>query len=124
MALPKRSPYRPIFDGLIRSDYELLITESIFQEYKEIIGQRTTEEIANNISDLFSQLENVKLVKVYFRWQLIKNDPDDNKFVDCAIQGNALFIVSNDAHFKELKNIDFPKMAVLSADDFLAKLSV
>lgn len=29
MSLPKISPYRPIFDGLINGQYQLIITEEI-----------------------------------------------------------------------------------------------
>ena len=49
-------------------------------------------------------------------------DKDDNKFVDCAIAGNAQFIVTNDKHFEVLKNIQFPKVEVVSSTDFLQKL--
>jgi len=45
-------------------------------------------------------------------------DPDDNKFVDCAISSNAKFIVTNDKHFNVLKNVDFPKIEVVDIDKF------
>ena len=122
MSLPKLSPYRPIFNNLISGKYELYITESIFQEYKEIIGQKTTEEIAENLSELFKQLKNIQVIKVYYHWNLIENDPDDNKFVDCAITANAKFLVSNDRHFKSLKRIDFPKVNLINADTFLEEI--
>jgi len=122
MSLPKLSPYRPIFDKLISGEYELVITESIFQEYKEIIGQKTTKEISENLSELFKQLKNVQLIKVYYHWNLIELDPDDNKFVDCAIATNAKFLVSNDKHFNILKNIDFPKVDLINADTFLTEI--
>lgn len=122
MSLPKLSPYRPIFDNLLNGTYELVLTESIFQEYKEIIGQKTTEEIAENLSELFKQLKNIQLVKVYYHWNLIENDPDDNKFVDCAITANAKFLVSNDKHFNSLKRIDFPKVDLINADTFLEEI--
>lgn len=50
---------------------------------------------------------------------LIIADPDDNKFVDCAIAANARFIVTEDHHFNVLKDITFPSVAVVSIDDFL-----
>ena len=42
-------------------------------------------------------------------WTLISilQDKDDNKFVDCAIAANARFIVSEDGHFKYLKESRF-----------------
>jgi len=123
MSLPKLSPYRPIFDNLISGNYELVLTESIFQEYKEIIGQKTTKEIAENLSELFKQLKNVELIQVYYHWELIDKDPDDNKFVDCAIAANAKFLVSNDKHFNILKQVDFPKIDLINADTFLKEIT-
>ena len=64
-------------------------------------------------------LDNLKKVEVYFEWKLIEKDPDDNKYVDAAIVGTADFIVSNDQHFKILKSVDFPKINVISIDEFL-----
>lgn len=122
MSMPKVARYRPIFDGLIKGDYQLAISEDIFQEYIEIIGMKTTAQIAQNFSELLMQLENVAINKIYFRWNLIEADADDNKFVDCAISANAKYIVSNDNHFKILKNIDFPKVDVISAEEFLNQL--
>ena len=37
----------------------------------------------------------------------ITSDPDDSKFVDCAICGQAEYLVSNDNHFKILNDIKF-----------------
>ncbi|WP_170827360.1 PIN domain-containing protein [Arcticibacter eurypsychrophilus] len=45
-------------------------------------------------------------------------DKDDNKFVDLIIAGNADYLVTNDKHFNELKNIDFPKLNIVSLDEF------
>lgn len=50
-------------------------------------------------------------------------DPDDNKFVDCAIACNAKYLVSNDKHFRILKDIPFPKVELLTAQEFQKELS-
>jgi putative PIN family toxin of toxin-antitoxin system len=122
ISLPRISPYRPIFDSLLNGDFELIISEAIFQEYIEIIGQKTNQQIARNISELLTQLDNVELHQIYFRWNLIIEDPDDNKFVDCAVASNAKYIVTNDKHFNVLKYIDFPKLEVKNADEFLKEV--
>ena len=36
--------------------------------------------------------EMIKNIEKYYNWNLIKNDPDDNKFVDCAVAANAKYI--------------------------------
>ena len=122
MSIPKISKYRPIFDGLIKATYNLAVSEDIFQEYIEIISRKATSQIAQNFAELLTQLENVEKTVVYFKWNLITSDPDDNKFVDCAISANAQFIVSNDSHFRELKDIKFPPIKVIDADSFLKEL--
>ncbi len=122
MSIPKISKFRPIFDGLLKAKYNLAISEDIFQEYIEIIGRKTTGQIAQNLGELLTQLENVEKTTIYFKWNLITSDPDDNKFVDCAISANAQFIVSNDNHFKILKDIKFPPVKVIDADSFLKEL--
>ena len=119
ISLPKVSRYKPIFESLINHKIELLISNEIILEYLEIIGNKTTEAIALNVTELLITLRNVIRVEPHFRWNLIRNDADDNKFVDCAISGAADFIVTNDSHFNELKEIDFPKVLTLTADEFL-----
>lgn len=61
----------------------------------------------------------ILFVTPYFHFDLIKTDPDDNKFVDCAIAGNARFIVTEDRHYDILKEIDFPKVDLVKLDDMM-----
>lgn len=76
-------------------------------------------EIANNLGDLLTRLGNVEQIETYFNWMLITEDPDDNKFVDAAVAGNVDYIVTKDGHFKVLKFIEFPKVNVISPENFV-----
>jgi predicted nucleic acid-binding protein len=67
---------------------------------------------------------NVELITRYFKWNLIEADPDDNKFVDCAIAGNATFIVSEDRHFRIIRTIDYPKVEVIGVEEFREVLGI
>ena len=60
---------------------------------------------------------NVFIVSCY-RWKLIEADPDDDKFVDCAVAYGADYLVTNDKHFRILENIDFPPVSVISLSGF------
>ena len=53
------------------------------------------------------------------RWQLVEDDPDDNKFVDCAISSNVDFLVSDDRHITKLRKIAnlFPPITILTFDE-------
>ena len=63
---------------------------------------------------------NVHLVeRIYYKWQLVPQDPDDDKFVDCAILADVDYLVTNDLHFKMAKKNPFPAVNIINADDFL-----
>ena len=55
----------------------------------------------------------------YFRFHLLSDiDKDNDKFVDCAITAGADYIVTEDSHFDRLKQIPFPRLNVLTLDEF------
>ncbi|MDX1920788.1 MAG: hypothetical protein SFU25_08670, partial [Candidatus Caenarcaniphilales bacterium] len=68
-------------------------------------------------------LPNVFLVNTFYSWNLIEQDPDDNKFVDCAVSSNVDYLVTNDKDFNVLKAIDFPKVNLLNIEEFIEMLS-
>ena len=121
-ALPKSSVSHVIFLELIRGSYSLCITNDILSEYEEIFGIKANQEVANLALDVFDILPNLLRINKYFFWNLISVDPDDNKFVDCAVSANADFIVTDDKHFKVLKKVPFPVVRTVSADDFIEML--
>lgn len=122
VSLPKQSKYRPIFDLLIEGHFQSIISNDIISEYVEIIERKTNTFIANNVAELLLNLPNILKVDIYYEWQLISSDLDDNKYVDAYVCGNVDYLITNDQHFNILKQIKFPKVNVLSIDDFLALL--
>jgi len=119
VSIARKSRYRIIFDSLITKKFDLVISNEILSEYIEIIAQKTNEIIANNIAEMLLTLSNVQKQDVYYKWHLINADEDDNKFVDCAVAGNVDYLISNDKHFNELKAVEFPKLIVLTIDEFM-----
>jgi predicted nucleic acid-binding protein len=67
-------------------------------------------------------LPNLERINKYYFWNLITVDPDDNKFVDCAIAANAHFICTEDKHFNILANVPFPTVSVISTQEFISLL--
>lgn len=64
-----------------------------------------------------TELPNVFYSRVFFRWNLIA-DPDDNKFVDCYVASGATYLITHDSHFSILKTVAFPKVNVVSIEEF------
>ena len=121
-SLSRRGQFYPIWRSFQQGRYTLCITNEILDEYIEIISQKMTPEIAENVADLLLKSKNVELIYPQFRWGLITADPDDNKFVDCAFAAGATYIVSDDSHFNVLRDITFPQLLVLRLKEFLDTL--
>ncbi|HEX3933284.1 MAG TPA: putative toxin-antitoxin system toxin component, PIN family [Puia sp.] len=118
-SLPRKSKVRPIWDAFLKKDIQVILTPSILLEYEEIIGARTSAQVSANVISLFYEAENSIFIHIYYEWNIITDDPDDNKFFDAAVAGNADYIVTNDNHFKQASKIEFPKINIINADQFL-----
>ncbi|GGD62295.1 hypothetical protein GCM10011514_28000 [Emticicia aquatilis] len=117
--LPKKSIYRPIFDAFRQSKFELAVSSEILDEYAEIFEQKMNAEISANIIELILKQPNSIRTEIFYRWELITADYDDNKFVDSAISANADFIVTSDKHYNVLEQIPFPSVKIISLREFL-----
>ncbi len=107
-----------LWEGFLNGDYSLYYTTEILEEYEEILSIKANSIIASMVIEIIKQAPNSFPVDAHFHWNLITHDPDDNKFVDCAIVANADFIVSEDRHFKELESVNFPKVIVVRLEEF------
>lgn len=121
-ALPSRSPYHKIWSEILAGHVSLCVNTEILNEYEEIIARKTNADIAHNVVEAIARLHTTEFLNVYYHFRLIEADADDNKFVDCAVAANAEFIVTNDAHFDILKQIDWPKLTVTTIKEFAKQL--
>ena len=121
-AISRRSRFYPIWREFVQGRYELCVTTEILNEYEEILSRYTSPVVGRMVVEAILRANNVVRVDAQFRFGLIESDPDDNKFVDCAIVANAEYIVTDDAHFDVLKDIPFPRVLVMTAEAFLAEL--
>jgi len=112
------SPYHWLFQALIQEEFDLAITNEILTEYEEIISNKYSITVAESVVRTLLLLPNVIQLDTFYNWYLITSDADDNKFADCAIAANADYIVTNDKHFKVLKDIKFPAMNFVNISQF------
>jgi putative PIN family toxin of toxin-antitoxin system len=120
-SITSKSPYHKIFRSLIEGTNSLVISNEIFLEYFEVFERIYSEHTLREISLFFNYSTNVLKIDPHFRFLLIKADEDDNKFVDCAICGNCDCIITSDHHFEVLKSIEFPKVEIISPEEFVNK---
>lgn len=119
-SIPSKSPYRRVWDSILSGENVLCISNEIIEEYSEILTKLTNRDTAAIVLNAILNSPFVEFITPYYRFSMIHADPDDNKFVDCAIAGNARYIVTNDHHYDVLRNTAFPHVDVLAIDEFLA----
>lgn len=87
MALPSRSPYHRVWEDFCEERVELCVSTEILLEYEEIISEKASPYMADIVINALINRPNLIKVEPKWRWNLIEQDWDDNKFVDCALAG-------------------------------------
>lgn len=119
VSLAPQSKYHSIFQALKNQVFDLYLSNEILTEYEEIISLRLGQSSTNLKLKELLNLKNIHCIEPFYKWQLIENEPDDNKFFDCAVVASVDFLVTNDSHFNVLKNIPFPSVNIIRAEQFL-----
>jgi putative PIN family toxin of toxin-antitoxin system len=117
-SIPPKGNHYWLYLAFKAQRFQWLISNEIMTEYEERLVWRYSEKIANIVLDALSVAPNIIFNEPYFKWNLVENDPDDNKFADLTISGNADYLVTNDKHFNPLKILDFPQINIVTLDEF------
>ena len=116
--LPKKSIYRCLWDGFLAGEFTLCYTNEVLQEYEEVLSRFYSPKISELVVETLIKSNNSIQITPDFKWNLITADPDDNKFVDCALNAGVDYLVTNDKHFNILKEIDFPQIKIVDIEAF------
>lgn len=111
------SPYHWIFQMVARGQATLCLSTGIALEHEEVVADHMGRDAADTVASFLDGTSHVDWTRTAYHWRLIHADPDDNKFVDCAVAAGAT-IVTEDRHFDVLKGVDFPPVRVVGIDGF------
>ncbi len=75
-------------------------------------------EVTENLLSRLIRAENTEFVTVFFNFNTIIADVDDNKFADVYLASNADLIVSNDKKLLALNKLEFPTFQVMNLQSF------
>ena len=118
VALAQKSPYRCIWETFRQGKYSLCYSTEILQEYEEVLLRHYSISAVVLTMEMLLKSPNIIQTVPYYHWNLITADPDDNKFVDCALNAGVDYIVTNDKHFNILNRIEFPPIKVIDIKMF------
>ena len=101
--------------------FKLIISQAIFSEYLDVLQRPKLHLDAESVSTLVAYLQRkAEFVSPGETIQAIEADPSDNKFLEAALAGKAVYIVSGDHHLLELHS--FRGVEIISAQEFISHL--
>ena len=104
---------------IARKEIKLCLSEDIFSEYQKVLARPKFKRIdQKRVKKLLLQMKIEALwVEPQMSVDAIKDDPADNKFLECALQSGAEFIITgNTRHFPFSK---FKGSLILTPREFL-----
>ena len=110
------APYKIIVNAL-KKKYSLCLSTEILNELEEKLRLKFKFP-ENKIED---HIEIIKeygiIIRPTVRTNAVKEDPDDNKVLECAVEGKADYIISGDNHLLKIK--EFNGIKILTPKEFL-----
>lgn len=110
---------RKIIDFWKEGKITICLSKEIVDEYVEVLerlglsGEKEVEEFLQLFARNFHSLFTAKTPNL----EIVKNDPDDNKFFECAVALKAQFIISGDKAVLKIKN--YMGIKILSPKQFI-----
>jgi len=111
---------RKIFEKFAKGNFELFCSEEIFIEYIRVIEDlgKKYGEIAGQTAKKFI-LRNSTLINVANN-DKFSRDPDDDKFINCAIAADAKYLVTGDSDLQVLNKIG--TVEIITPKEFFNKI--
>lgn len=111
-----------ILDMVEKKEIELILSAEIIEEYNDVVNR---DEITDKVSDknlitssiVDKAINEALIIQPKEKLYIVKKDSDDNKIVECAVEGNADYIITQDEHLLELK--EFKGIQITTPKDFL-----
>lgn len=125
--LAKSPLTRALRDSLQRGAFILLISDEILLElgrvlrYPRIALRHHLTEA--NIRDFENTVRSLAvIVPGLYAVSKVEADPSDDKFLACALEGDADYIVSEDPHLRDLK--EYQGIAIIGLEQFSQQLGL
>ena len=114
-----------LLDLVHAGDVRLLVSEKIITEIDRVIRYPKVKKIhrwsdSNLDAFIIKIIRAAQMVSGTLKLRVIEEDPTDDKYLECAIEGEADFIVSGDKHLKNLGS--FREIPIISPAEFLKRI--
>lgn len=105
-------------DLIVQKSFLWLISEEIFEEYAAVASRSLFKLAPEEVASLLYQIkERTEWVFVRHSVSVVAEDPADDKFLGCAVDGRADCVVTGDHHLLKLKG--FRGVKIMTPAEFL-----
>lgn len=105
---------------IMEEQVDVVASKEIVDEYEEIVLRLKQKYPAIStripLHELLTRFEIIRVTSDIH----VSRDPDDDKFISCAVDGKCLYIVSGDNDLLSIGN--FGDIVILTVDDFLNRM--
>ena len=115
-----------IIELVERKEIELILSKDIIEEFAAVLEYDEIQtKVKNKNLEMKRTVETIVSISTVVipkqRFDVVKEDPDDNKILDCAVEGRVDCIISQDNHL--LKLGAFKGIRIVAPDDFLKEIA-
>lgn len=99
-----------------------ILSNEILEEYDRVINSDEIVDKVENKGLVASRIidkvvSDCIIVEPKVRLEIVKDDPSDNKILECAVAGSADYLITSDAHLLGIK--EFMGVRIVRPKDFL-----
>jgi putative PIN family toxin of toxin-antitoxin system len=109
---------RKVFDRVTNGLDELFITDDILKEIKTVMSRKKFDADIKKVENYINIIESYS-VKIFCKnvAEEISRDRDDNKILQCGLEGDVDFIITGDEDLLILKN--YRNIKIINSKDYV-----
>jgi len=113
-----------LWDAAVVGQFRLLVSPAIIQEMAGVLRDdfKWSDDRVQNAVRIVARVAGKGIVIPHTRVHLVTADPDDDRILECAVDGKADLIVSNDRHLLHLKA--YADIPIVAGVDFRRTLGL
>ncbi len=110
-----------------KKDFVLILSKAIMEEYVRVLQYKEIrDKIKNKNLEILRTVQKIASIATIVdpaqKLNVVEDDPDDNKVIECAVESGADFIVTQDQHLLKLQA--YGGIKILPPREFLVLIAV
>jgi putative PIN family toxin of toxin-antitoxin system len=117
-----------VLAACLKEHHQPIMGNSLFSEYEDVLARtslfeksRLSKAEREELFDIF--VSRCEWIRVYYQWRPNLRDNPDNHLIELAVAGNAHCIVTRTTRDLEIGQLLFPRILLLTPEQFLKDYS-